>query len=468
MSYVRIIRKRWRIIVTTTLVLLGLAAVVTMITPKEYSSHAQFFVSTSGGAGDGSNAALAQGNTFTQARVQSYSQLLKTPKLLGPVAKDIGAHDAAGLAGKVSATTPPNTVLIDVSVTDRSPEMAQRIAKSISVRFPEMIADLEALGDSAQSSPVKVTLVATPEVERGAVAPRPSRNIALGLVLGLLLGLGLAVLKDLLDTKVRTKKDVEALTEAPVIGTVPYDESTGRRPLIVDADPLAGRSEAFRTLRTNLQFLDVSEHPRSIVVTSSLAGEGKSSTAANLALALAESGARICAIEADLRRPRLLQHLGLSGSVGLTDVLIGRADLEDVLQPYGTTGLWVLGAGQVPPNPSELLGSTAMAQTLRQLEGRFDMVVIDGTPILPVTDSTVLAKQVGGALLIVGSGDVTKDQLVHAIESLDVVNARVLGVVLNKAPKSSSGGYYDYRYEPEGLTRESRKLMRRQQQAGAR
>ena len=464
----RIIRKRWRVIVTSTLLVLGLAAVWTLVTPKEYSSHAQFFVSTSGGAGDGGNAALAQGNTFTQARVQSYSQLLRTPKLLGPVAKDVGVEEAGSLAGKVSATTPPNTVLIDVAVTDRSPEMAQRIAKSISVRFPEMITDLEALGESPQSSPVKVTLVATPEVEPAAVAPRPTRNIALGVVLGLLLGLGLAVLRDLLDTKVRTKKDIEALTDSAVIGTVPYDESTDTRPLIVDADPHAGRSEAFRTLRTNLQFLDVSEHPKSIVVTSSLAGEGKSSTTANLALALAEAGANVCAIEADLRRPRLLQHLGLSGSVGLTDVLIGRAELDDVLQPYGTTGLWVLGAGQVPPNPSELLGSTAMAVTLQELERRFDIVVIDGTPILPVTDSTVLAKQVGGALIVVGSGDVTRDQLVHAIESLEVVNARVLGLVLNKAPKSSSGGYYDYRYEPEGLTRSSRRLTRQPRQAATR
>lgn len=461
MTYARILRKRWRIIITTMLLVLGLAAGATLLATKQYASHAQFFVSTAGGSSDGSNAALAQGNTFTQARVQSYSQLLKTPKLLVPVAQDVGIEDAGVLQGRVSARTPPNTVLIDVTVTDPSATRAQQVAEAISVRFPEMIAELEALEEDAKSSPVKVTLVAAPKVEPTPVSPRAARNVILGFVLGTLLGLGLAILRDLLDTKVRTKKDIEALTEAAVIGTVPFDATSERQPLIVDADPRAGRSEAFRTLRTNLQFLDVSEHPKSIVVTSSLAGEGKSSTSANLALALAESGARVCAVEADLRRPRLLQHLGMSGSVGLTDVLIGRASLDDVLQPFGTTGLEILGAGQIPPNPSELLGSASMAEALAELERRFDIVVIDATPILPVTDAAVLAKQAGGALVVVGSGDVTRDQLAHALEGLEVVDARVLGVVLNKAQRSAAGGYYDYRYDPEPDTRGQRRIKRR-------
>ncbi|KGN42379.1 cell shape-determining protein [Knoellia aerolata DSM 18566] len=284
------------------------------------------------------------------------------------------------------------------------------------------------------------------------MSPHPPRNLALGLVLGILAGFGAAVVKHLLDTKLRTKEDVEGMTNAVVLGGIPYDDDASKHPLIIQADPHAGRAEAFRSLRTNLQFVDATEHPRVIVVTSSIAGEGKSTTTANLALAMAESGANVCVVEGDLRRPRLLAYLGLEGSVGLTDVLIGRYELDDVLQPFGAHSLTVLGAGATPPNPSELLGSTAMRDVLDELRRRFDFVLIDGAPVLPVTDSTVLTRLTDGAIVVAGSGVVTKDQFEHALETFQTVNGVVLGVVLNRVPRQNRGAYYDYRYEyrPEG------------------
>lgn len=446
MTYWRILRQRWPIVLGATLLCTALAAALTIATPRTYGSSIEFFVSTS--SGDAGNAAqLASGNLFTQQRVKSYQQLLKTPKALEPVIDKVGEDlTVSQLSDKVAGSIPPDSVLLDVVVTDRDPERARLIAEAVATTFPSVVDELERV-DADKPSPVKLTVVKPAVANLTPVAPRPSRNIALGAVLGLLLGGGLAVLRETLDTKVRTKDDLEVLTDATLLGGIPFDSDAAKHPLILHSDPTAGRAEAFRTLRTNLQFVDAAQHPRIIVVTSSIASEGKSSTSANLGLALAESGASVCVIEGDLRRPNLLDYMGLEGSVGLTDVLIGRYDLVDVIQPFGRLSLSILGAGPTPPNPSELLGSTAMRDVLAELRRSYDYVIIDAPPLLPVTDGAVLSTQADGAILVVGSGVVTKDQLDHAMDSLETVNGKLLGLVLNRVPRERSGGYYDYRYE---------------------
>jgi capsular exopolysaccharide synthesis family protein len=243
---------------------------------------------------------------------------------------------------------------------------------------------------------------------------------------------------------VRDEADVKRITDAAVLGGIVFDPEAGRRPLIVQADPQGARAEAFRQLRTNLQFVDVANHPRSIVLTSSIPGEGKSTTTANLAITLAAAGARIALIEADLRRPKVSEYMGLEGGVGLTTVLIGQAVLEDVLQPWGDGRLHVLPSGQVPPNPSELLGSQAMDDLLRKLEADFDMVLIDAPPLLPVTDAAVLSRLAGGAVVLIGSGRTNRDQLARSFDNLRAVDARVLGVILNLLPSRGPGGYAYY------------------------
>lgn len=444
MAYTQIVRRRWRALAVVALAVVAVSALMTLLATPLYTSSTQFFVST---ADSSNNSQLAQGGAFTQQRVKSYSQILKSPKLLQPVIERAGLDATPNqLAPKITATSPPDTVLIDVTVTDPDPAKAKAIAQAVAETFPGVVADIERVSPDA-ASPVKVTLLREPTESGSAVSPRPLRNLALGVFLGLLLGVAAAILKHLLDTKLRTKEDVEALTEAVLLGGIPFDPDADKHPLIIQADPLAGRAEAFRSLRTNLQFVDATNHPRVIVVTSSIASEGKSSTTANLALAMAESGASVCVVEGDLRRPRLLTYLGLEGAVGLTDVLIGRYELDDVLQPFGAHSLTVLGAGATPPNPSELLGSTAMRNVLDELRHRFDYVLIDGAPVLPVTDSTVLTRLADGAIIVAGSGVVTKDQFDQALETFETVKGTVLGIVLNRIPRQARGGYYDYRYE---------------------
>lgn len=455
-DYLLVVRKRWRVIALVTLVAVGLAATMSALSTRMYEARTQFFVSTTGGS---NSVDLLQGSTFTQQRVKSYAQLLTTPRILAPVAAAVDV-DEGGLAGRVTATSPPDTVLIDVAVRDTDPDRARATAEAIAEEFPAAVTELESPAGQ-EASPVKVTVVKAPRTPTAPVSPQPTRNIALGLVVGLLLGLGAAVLRETTDRSVKTADDVKRVTEVPLLGAISHDPEAPKRPLIVEVDPRSPRAEAFRSLRTNLQFVDAANHPRTIVVTSSLAGEGKSTLTANLALTMAQAGARVCLIEADLRRPKVLDYMGLEGAVGLTDALIDRAEVIDVIQPYGGTNLWVLGAGPIPPNPSELLGSQAMRSVLENLSTRFDYVVIDAPPTLPVTDAVVLSKLVDGAIVVVGSGLVDREQLVHTLESLQSVGGKVLGVVLNRIPAKAGGGYgsYSYATPDHEATRRERKRV---------
>jgi len=457
-DYIRIIRKRWRIIVAAMLVVLAGAALATALSPKVYEAQTRLFVSTSGGSDSG---ALLSGSSFTQQRVKSYADVITTPKVLDPVIETLKLDTTAEKLGtQITATVPLDTVLIEVAVTNPDPRLAAQVADALGKQFTNTVADLESVAEG-KSSPVKVTVVSAPTVPTTPISPKPTRNLALGVVLGLLLGLGLALLRDLLDTTIKGEKDCAEVTDATVIGSIAFDPDAPKHPLIVQADPHSPRAEAFRTLRTNLQFVDAANHPRSIVFTSSLPGEGKTTTTANLAITMAAGGARVCVVEGDLRRPRLLEYMGMDGSVGLTNVLIGQANLSDVLQQFTNASLYVLGAGSIPPNPSELLGSAAMEKTLRELESRFDVVIIDTPPLLPVTDAAVLSAIAGGTVVVVGSGRVDRDHLTRSLQSLDVVKGRVLGLVLNLTPTKGADAYSYYRgYAPESPRKRAKERER--------
>ncbi|KRF43256.1 cell shape-determining protein [Terrabacter sp. Soil811] len=448
-DYLNVIRKRWMIIAAVALVTLGLAAAYTALTPRTYAATTRFFVSTPGS--DDTTSSLAQGNTFSQARVKTYAQVLKDPSVLQPVIDDLGLKTTPTLlAERVTTSIPLDTVLIDVTVTDSTPAGAQRIASAISKVFPKYIAEIESR--PGKESPIAVGVTSPATLEPAPVSPKPTRNLALGLVLGLLLGFGVALLRDVLDKSVKSQRDLEAVTDRTILGGIAFDEDASAHPLIVQVDPRSQRAEAFRSLRTNLQFIDVANPPKSIVVTSSLPGEGKSTTTANLALSLAETGLKVVVIEGDLRRPRLLDYLGFEGSVGLTDVLVGRVEVDDVLQPFGRTGLRLLGAGPIPPNPSELLGSANMEQLIEDLTERFDYVLIDAPPLLPVTDAAVLSTIVDSALVVVGAGVAQREHVRRALDSLEAVNGSVLGLILNRVKAKELGagyGTYEYDYRPE-------------------
>ncbi len=216
--------------------------------------------------------------------------------------------------------------------------------------------------------------------------------------------------------------------------------------VITHHDPGAPASEAFRVLRTNLQFMGLDKPLKSVIVTSATPGEGKSTTIANLAVAFAQTGARVCLVDADLRRPTVAKNFGVQNWAGLTTALIGQAELDSCLQETAVSGLTVLTSGPIPPNPAELVGSRRMADLLRTLEERFDIVLVDTAPVLAVTDAALLSRSVDGVLLVVRSGQVDYHQVNRAKEALEQVKARVLGVVLGAVKPEGRDGYYYYYY----------------------
>jgi capsular exopolysaccharide synthesis family protein len=290
-------------------------------------------------------------------------------------------------------------------------------------------------------------VVAGPVLDPVPVSPRPVRGYALAGLLGLLIGVGVAILREMLDVTIKTGETLRLVAAAPVLAVVPFDSKAKRSPLVMSGDPRSARAEAFRRLRTNLQFVDVDHPVQAIVITSSVPDEGKTTTSVNLAFAFAEMGRRVVLIEADLRRPRIAEYLGIEGAVGLSNVLAGQVAVGDVLQQWGHGDLHVLASGFVPPNPSEMLGSRNMAALLIRLRAEFDVIIIDTPPLLPVTDAAVVATHADGAVLVARSGKTAQARVRTALAGLRAVDSRVLGCVLNMQPNK---GNVDYSYGTYG------------------
>jgi receptor protein-tyrosine kinase len=451
-DYWHVVQRRWRVIVATLLVCLGAAAVFTMTATPQYSSSARLFVSTS----ERDTSSAYQGGLFATQRVTSYADLVQSRELAESVADRLDASDeeAGVLRGQVEATVSPETVLLSITATDPSPERAQQIAQAYAYELQTLIEQLETPPGGNKKSPIKATIVDSATVNATPVSPQPLRNYGLAAVLGLLLGLGIAVLRELLDNTVKTPDHAVAATDASVLGTIQFDPDAPKTPLVTSLDSHAPRVEAFRVLRTNMQFVDIDSGGagRVYVVSSSLPSEGKTTTAVNLALTLAQAGQRVALVEADLRRPRVSVALGMDNAVGLTTVLVGRLSLAEALQEHDETGLAVLGSGSTPPNPAELLQSHAMSEVLYDLRQKFEIVIIDAPPLLPVTDAALLGSQSDGVLLVVRHGKTTLDQLGAAAERLAAVGARTVGVVINMVPNRRLQGYgygYGYGYAPD-------------------
>ena len=268
-------------------------------------------------------------------------------------------------------------------------------------------------------------------------SPDYQRNLLLGAVAGLVLGYALALLRRSVDRKVRNVGHVEEAGVGSVVGIVPVADPLSKANRGVGED-LGVTAEAFRQLRTNLRFVDVDNPPRSIVVTSANAGEGKSTVSANLARMMAAAGQPTLLIDADLRRPSLATTFDLDPAVGLTQVLVGDLAIEDVLQETRTPNLQVITAGRIPPNPSELLGSQRMHALVEELTKEF-MVILDAPPLLPVTDAGLLTVTCDGALLVVAVGKTYVEQVELCGKVLGRVGGRLLGCVLNLAPSRGLG-----------------------------
>ncbi len=448
-EYLRLLRRQWWVVVLLGALATGAAALYSLTASPVYTAKTQLFISVS--SSDNNPNDLSSGSTFTQQRVKSYADIVTSKLVMQQVINQVHLpYTTDQLAGRVTADSPQDTVLLNVSVSDSDPQRAADIADAVIRIFPQFVDQIET-PHNRTTSPVKVSVTQPPGVPVSPESPRVPLNLVLGLLVGLGLGLVSAVLRDQLNTSISGVGDIEQITGAVPLGVVPFDRSTVQQAL-VDADDQGGRAEAFRALRTNLQFTDVDHPPRLIVISSPLPSEGKSTTSSNIAHTLALSGAKVVLVEGDLRMPTLGKYLGLSNAVGLTNVLAGQYDVRDVLVSYQGDSLVILPSGPKPPNPSELLGSVQMRNLLALLREHFDYVVIDAPPLLRVTDAAILAAMADGAVLVTRYGSTTRENLEAATKSLEAVNAKLLGTVLNFAPRRSRGTSYDgygYGYGPK-------------------
>ncbi|MGR6319349.1 polysaccharide biosynthesis tyrosine autokinase [Micromonospora soli] len=437
LSYLRLVRRHWWIVLITVLVALGAAAVVTVRTPEKYQGSVTFFVTTpSQGVTD-----AYQGSLFLQQRVKSYADLITSDRL----AQSVVAESPLGLTAdqvrrRISTTAETGTVLLNATFTDTDQTRALKTTETLSAEFVELVQRVETPPDGT-APPVKVEVVSGPRVSSSPVSPQPVRYLVIGGLLGLLLGMLLAVLRGVADVRMRDAAALQRVTGSPLLAEVPFESSAKAAPLIVGEAANSLRAEAVRKLRTNLRFVDVHEPARVIAITSALQGEGKTTLACNTAIALAEAGWRVLLIDADLRRPKIADYLGLDGGLGLTDVLVGDIEVGDVVQRWGDKSLLVLPSGATPPNPSELLGSKAMADLLVALRESADIVIIDTAPLLAVTDGVVVAVQADGALLVTQQGRTSRSQVAAAARALHSVSVRMLGCVLNWAKVAKADAY---------------------------
>ncbi len=442
-DFVKLLRTRWITVCVTVLVAVLGAVAVSLLTTPLYQASTRLFVATAAGS---SLSDVYQGNRLSQERVLSYSELLMGETVAQRTVDKLNLDmSAQALRANVKASAKPDTVLIDVAVLDASPVRARDIANTLSDEFVVTVRELETPEDGATPD-ARVIVEQRASIPSHPVVPQTTRNIAIGLALGLLLGIGLAVLRDVLDSTIKDRTDLEGITGAGVVGNIPLDKERRKHAAIAFESENSSIAEAFRKLRTNLQFLAVDNPPRVIVVTSSTPSEGKSTTSINIALALAEAEHNVVLVDGDMRRPMLHKYLELIGQVGFSTVLSGQASLDEALQKTRFPGLTVLTSGAIPPNPSELLGSQSAKNLLSEMRSKFDYVIVDSSPLLAVTDAAVLAAHSDGVLVIARFGQTKRDQLAHAVTNLEGVDAKVLGAVFTMTPTRGNTGYYSYSY----------------------
>lgn len=477
-DYLRVLRAHWIGVVVLTILTAGAAVGYTLTQPKVYAANSSGLVAVASEATSDPSVGNLN-DSLAKSKATSYVEIATSRAVAQRVISDLGLSTSpSALIGDITVNLPVDTTVLDITAKSDSPQNAQDLADAWVKATAAEVKSIENPDDTLPNAPY-IRPVESAQLPGAPVSPNPKRNLALGIALGLLLGLGYAVLRSRLDRRLKSSTDFDKEFGVAVVGRVPaikqLDDggNTGATVLAVaKASGSAGwePGEAFRKLRTSIAYMDVDNPPRIIVVTSPQPNDGKSTIAANLAAAIAISGQPVTLVDGDLRRPSVADGFGLIEGAGLTDVLIGRVGLEDVLQESPDfEGLTVLAAGSIPPNPSELLGSRAMHQLIDRL-AQSGMVIIDAPPLLPVTDAAVITRECDGAIVVVSHNRTVDNELRDALGALISVQARVLGVTVNRVPRRESGtGYYTGYYATSSAPQiDSKRRSRKPEPSGAR
>jgi Mrp family chromosome partitioning ATPase/capsular polysaccharide biosynthesis protein len=526
-DYLTVITRRKWVILAAIVLVPATAIGFSLHQTKLYQAHAQVLLSTNNLTSQLAGTQQQSGNQNSQVDVQTQADLARVPAIFRRVLTEVPAPglSAGGLMSASGVSVAENATILVFSVTNASPKLAARLVDAYASAYTDYRRQLDTaaikkalakatarIGELAKAHQRRSSLYAA-LVEREQtlqtmealqtsnasvvqkannavqVQPRTSRNAILGLLLGVVLGLALALLREALDTRVRNAQEIgERLGRVPLLARVPAPPKrlADRGHLLMVDEPYGPNAEAFRMLRTNLDFVSLDREARTVMITSAVAQEGKSTTIANLAVALARAGKRVALVDLDLRRPILHKFFGLEGP-GVTQVALGHAKLEDALvtialsEPsYATEGngngkakqsgkgngngngrhkmqgiLEVLPSGAIPPDPGEFVGTAALADILRQLRERADIVLIDSPPVLHVGDALTLSTRVDGIVLATRMKVVRRNLLHELARQVSSVPTPVLGFVVTEAGEEKGYGYgygnrygYGYGYEP--------------------
>lgn len=394
---------------------------------------------------------------FVQSRIASYLHLGSTPYVLQAVGDKVGMT-AAEVGGKLTLSNPENTTVLVIQATDSDSSMAIKIANAEQAQLAESITALDT-AKGARASEVIATPIQDASSNVATIKPPVASTAVLWGTTGLILGVIGALLRSAYDTKIRTTADLRRTTDIAQVGAIPLD-SRGKDSLIALhglQNVLGGN--AFHALRVNIQFLQ-STLGNIFVVTSCERFDGRTTVAANLAIALAEAGKNTVLIDADLHESAVATSMQLSPQdPGLTDVLLGDCTLADALQPSAITRLTVLTSGQLPENANELLSSPQMSEVLANCASSYDFVVLDSPPLLSVPDAVALTGAGATALVVVEANKTSRPKLSRALDSLTTVGVVPGGIILNKISRKDSGA--------SGRSKTSAKTARQRRQQAA-
>lgn len=433
-GYVSVFQRNWLILTITVLLCGGGLFAYSMLAPATYTAKSELFASVSSYAT--TTGELSSGNQFVQERVKSYAQTATSEIVLQPVIAALGLDvTPVELTKQIEVSVPLNTVILEIVVEDTSPEQAAAIANEIAKTLPNTVRVLEGR-QSGNELTATFTVIQQATVPTVKTSPNTKLNIAVGLVFGLMVGMMIALIRDRFDTRVREINDLAVwFPKQKILGGVPFSKKLNNQLVVVKRGDNSELAEAFRSLRTAMGKIDRKEGPgASIVVTSSLLGEGKTTVAVNLALAFAQTGKRVAYVDANFRKegnktPRLRQ-----AGQGLTDVIRGARTINEVLAPLGRSPLLVMPSGERPPNPSELLSSPRMGKIVGELADQHDLVIYDSPAIGEVTDAATLMGWADGAILVVRAGHVRRREVAVALQNLQQAESAMIGLVLNCSP----------------------------------
>lgn len=491
-DYLRVLRRGWYLLVGAVVVCVAAAYGLTSLQSERYRSTADVLVRTQESA-----ALLDSTGTRPDAdeRLETEVAFIESAVMREAVTERVGRSHG------VDARTVGDASVIEIRVTDGDPRVAAEFADAYAETYIDLrrqravdeylataqvvqdriddlddqLADLPE-GDPGRSALESQRLVYLSAIESLALAadlsggttaqiispanvpsdpfsPNPTRNAILGGIVGVVLGLGLVVVRETLDDRLRSKEDLESASGLPTLAVIPTVSTWRKREeehLISVEEPSSDTAEAYRTLRTALQFFAIDRPLRTVQVTSSNPGEGKTTTVTNLAVTMARAGRRVLVVDGDLRSPRIHRFFGIRRTPGITDVLLGETPPRVAAGPVPAVDelpLLAIAAGRPTTNPSEALGGRTTRELLEFLAGAADIVLVDSPPVLPVSDALVLAGQVDAVLFVAQAGRTRKRDLARATELLAQVRAPVLGTVLNDAPR---GGSYGYAYHGYG------------------